>query len=100
MIYLTTRNVMIAAVAVVVIGFLSIHEYQPEGGLVWNVLHGDIWLTGACPHSAGPVIDLSSPLPEWWECETALPYRWLLIAVVVAVSAFMVVKQRRLDVRH
>jgi hypothetical protein len=85
--YLNTFSVMIAAVAIALISFLSIHEYAPDVGLFWNVLNASIWLTSSTCGPYGPSLD-----PD---CGTAVPYRWILMSLVIAVSAFMITKPNR-----
>jgi hypothetical protein len=86
-----------AAAAVAVIGFLSINSYHAGGGFVWNVIHARIYLTRPC---VGPNFsDLGVPaggardfLERLWngECGVFFPYSGLLAATVsVAAIALL-----------
>lgn len=90
-----TWQVLVISVAVSVIGFLSIHRYNPAAGLLWNVLHGEIHLTEACDQpgvppdfsrfainpDTGRPADEDQPWPRRY-CNLKLQYSWLLSAVV------------------
>jgi hypothetical protein len=89
-------RIEILAAAVAIVGFLAIHNYRPVVGPLWNVMHGEIYLTSECPPSridANGALDFSD-LPAagawWWDqCGYHVPYRFVLLwAVVIAAGGF------------
>jgi hypothetical protein len=98
------RNVLIAAILVVILGFLSVHQYNPRAGPVWNVLNAEIWLTQGCPPRGDP---LGLRGPAWVapptdarSCATVLPFRWVLMGMVTAVAASAMIPSDEMMTRH
>jgi hypothetical protein len=99
--FVDTRTALIGAAALIAIGFLSIHEYRPQFGLVWNVLNDEIYLNNACPNRPwgqigddGQLTVDMSPDPPWSECGASVPYRWVLISIIVGMAGTIVTAQR------
>jgi hypothetical protein len=70
---------MTIAVTGVLLTFLQLHYYQRAAGLVWNVMHGDIWLTSQCPYA-------ENNLQEWDICGLIIRYRWIIEIAIVFVA--------------
>jgi transposase-like protein len=82
------KRLIIAALAILVIGFFSIHNYVARVGFFWNVMHGEIWLSEPCEVAfyradAAPACRL-----------IVIPYRWLLGALVLLTAAALIVRKR------
>jgi hypothetical protein len=92
--FFDARTTIIASIAFAAISFLAIHSYQYEASFVWNVMNSEIWLNGACEH-----IDINdafrTPIPEWWECDTKVPYRWVLALTIAIVGGALIARRRR-----
>ena len=92
--YLTIQNIVIVAVTIAVVGFLSTH--QPGVSLIANVMSGQIWLTDACRRplsGAGPFSDLEL-LRQYQDCTVFIAYRWVLALDVVATAVALIIRGR------
>jgi len=88
-----SRKIVIFAVVVAVIGFLSIHQYLPyPHGIVENAMRGEIYLTTQCETAESSHEAIDRLLAEYanQNCGFAIPYKWLLaLCVIVAATGFV-----------
>lgn len=84
------RNVTILALTIAVVSFLFIHDYSSGRGVIWNALHGEIYLTQPCAYSpwTGSRLAIGT-------CDTRLGYRWILAGLCLLVSAAVLVHVNR-----
>jgi hypothetical protein len=80
-------RLLIVALAIMIIGFFSIHNYVARVGLFWNIMHGEIWLGEACQSGF-----YRADAPP--QCGLIVPYRWLLGALVLAGTAIAITRKR------
>lgn len=91
--WFTPRNVIIVAVAVVVITGLFV---RPDGfapPTLWTFVRGDIWLTERCFQPL-PGMQYSRQYPSPL-CGLELSYAWILAAAVVAIAASLMIRERK-----
>jgi hypothetical protein len=84
---LSSRNVIVAAVSIAVVGFLLIHNSFGTLGdnpLVLRVMAGEISLTDDCMNNSN----------DDWYCGAAISYRWLLAAVVMIIAGALIVREK------
>lgn len=74
----TFKEALCIAVAIAVVGFLFINPYYSGRGVVGNIVRGGIALSEPCTLASEP------PTPDG--CGKTLPYRWLLVALIIFVS--------------
>lgn len=93
----------VLAVAIIVIGIASLHEYRPNAGIIWNIIHGEIWLKGS--ECAGEIVGggftIVPPAP-WWatgpDCAIAIPFKWVfMLATLMGVIGFLVSPRSHTD---
>ncbi len=81
--FLTTRNIFIVAIAIALIGFLSVHRYYAEIGFLPNIMYDKIFFTDECT---------SEYLPDPDGC-FSLAYKWLLAADIFLASAALIARR-------
>lgn len=83
-------QVLVVALAIAVIGFLSIHNYNARAGLIWNIIHAQIHLTPTCeqPDSSKPWTLFRPEKPSLLrgDCGVRLPYRWVFAAALLLAA--------------
>jgi len=83
-------SLSVLAVALAAVGFLAIHQYNPKGDLVWNIMQGEILLTDACPApSSDPWDNIGRDLVNS-NCGLTLKYKWLLIGSIALGAAALI----------
>jgi hypothetical protein len=78
--FLTTRNIIIVAVSVAVIGYLLIHNVGDD--ILLYAMRGNIWLTDQCQDNSN----------DEWYCGAVIPYRWLLGVVVACIAGALIAR--------
>ncbi len=83
-------RIVVIALAIAMIGFLFIHRYNPQAGIIWNLIHAEIELARDCPPAEVPPWELYQPQDgshSARDCSIRFPYRWVLAgAIAIAVS--------------
>jgi hypothetical protein len=92
-------RITLAVAALAVVGFLSLHYYAAGGGVMYNVMNGEIYLTPACPappQGQGSLERLiASRSSHWPACGLIIPYRWILgLAIVISAASFIAVRRK------
>jgi hypothetical protein len=91
----------VVAVAVAAIAFFSLHEFNPRFGVIWNLIHGEVWLTASCAINqsvSAPDVLLASPptgpAPHWPACDLVIPYRLILGLAFATAAAAQIPRSR------
>jgi hypothetical protein len=87
-------QILVIALAVAIIGFLSIHRYNPTAGLIWNFINAEIHLTRECNPSL-PWELYQQQNPSLWRghCGIKLPYAWLLSGVIAFAAIALILPE-------
>jgi hypothetical protein len=95
------KALSVVAVAVAAIAFFSLHEFNPHFGVIWNLIHGEVWLTASCAINqsvSAPDVLLASPppgpAPHWPACDLIIPYRLILGLAFATVAAAQIARSR------
>jgi hypothetical protein len=89
---LPLSTVLITAITIAVMCFFLIHNYLPRVGLIWNIMHGEIFLQPECPPYDLISPDGTAAAPPTG-CGSTLPYRWILIAVAAFVALWAIIRR-------
>jgi len=82
--FLTVQNIAIVAATIVVVGFLSIHQYYPQTGFIENVMDGRIWVGGECDSYPGR--------DGGADCISIL-YSWVLVFDALLAAVALIARQ-------
>jgi hypothetical protein len=105
---------MIAAVAVAVVSFFFIDNYNPRVGLIGNIIYGEIQIAGECEHKASKNLndffdqltteisgnqlekDLSNRVDAALReaCVRKFPYKWIFALSSIVIALGLMFKTR------
>ena len=87
---LTFKESLGVAIMLAIVGFLFINPYYSGRGVIGNIVRGEIALSAPCILGSDP------PMPEG--CGASLPYRWIVVCLILFVS-FSWYRQNRIASR-
>jgi hypothetical protein len=107
------RRTLIAVIALAFATFFFLHGYVPRLGMIWNINHGEIWLTSQCsqqesvsvapgggyivPVEGNPFAEGATPMlpPNPMSCVIRVQYRILLALMIGLIAAHLMLRAKR-----